>query len=457
MRLENNVFESSNLYRILGTNSNAGDELIKQRYLEKVREFPPEKNPEEFKIIRQAYDILKDPFKRSEYDLESKYQGKAEKLLQEAVQYMEWGEIEEAAELLEEAAQIANDNLFILRLQAQIAAINDDLNFFNNIFERLEELFPKNKEFMLYLNKAALLLEEDYTKYAAKVLKEMEKKFPDKEDEILRLYVYLYDQQGKFNKIWLILSRQLKAMTEINDKNIRTFLNAVSLIGKYEKWNKKDSLIDLTGSFREMIKDDEEIKDDIIHFLDDNYSEAEEFGDIKAQNYFTELTLLFDDDPNLESEFEKLKLTEKIMNEIDRMAEDPKLSPYIFYTGTQIFFNWAYQEQNPENFIDFPPKYQMQEFKEEYSANLEAIKRMKKKYPRIYDTFKDEWDKIGSKCRNEINNQQLSLFENKIADGEDSKYKELASGQIINTEKVGRNDPCPCGSGKKYKKCCLNK
>ena len=23
--------------------------------------------------------------------------------------------------------------------------------------------------------------------------------------------------------------------------------------------------------------------------------------------------------------------------------------------------------------------------------------------------------------------------------------------------KVGRNDPCPCGSGKKFKKCCMNK
>lgn len=23
--------------------------------------------------------------------------------------------------------------------------------------------------------------------------------------------------------------------------------------------------------------------------------------------------------------------------------------------------------------------------------------------------------------------------------------------------KIGRNEPCPCGSGKKYKKCCLNK
>jgi preprotein translocase subunit SecA len=24
-------------------------------------------------------------------------------------------------------------------------------------------------------------------------------------------------------------------------------------------------------------------------------------------------------------------------------------------------------------------------------------------------------------------------------------------------EKVGRNDPCPCGSGKKYKSCCLRR
>jgi len=23
--------------------------------------------------------------------------------------------------------------------------------------------------------------------------------------------------------------------------------------------------------------------------------------------------------------------------------------------------------------------------------------------------------------------------------------------------KTGRNDPCPCGSGRKYKKCCLHK
>ncbi|MEG0918911.1 MAG: SEC-C metal-binding domain-containing protein [Anaerovoracaceae bacterium] len=28
------------------------------------------------------------------------------------------------------------------------------------------------------------------------------------------------------------------------------------------------------------------------------------------------------------------------------------------------------------------------------------------------------------------------------------------SRTVVKGEKIGRNDPCPCGSGKKYKKCC---
>jgi len=41
----------------------------------------------------------------------------------------------------------------------------------------------------------------------------------------------------------------------------------------------------------------------------------------------------------------------------------------------------------------------------------------------------------------------------------DEKRKELylnqkKSNTIVKDKKIGRNDPCPCGSGKKYKKCC---
>jgi len=35
--------------------------------------------------------------------------------------------------------------------------------------------------------------------------------------------------------------------------------------------------------------------------------------------------------------------------------------------------------------------------------------------------------------------------------------RENKSKPIISEKKIGRNDPCPCGSGKKYKKCCLKK
>ncbi len=34
-------------------------------------------------------------------------------------------------------------------------------------------------------------------------------------------------------------------------------------------------------------------------------------------------------------------------------------------------------------------------------------------------------------------------------------YKQQkASGTVVKGKKIGRNDPCPCGSGKKYKHCC---
>lgn len=32
-----------------------------------------------------------------------------------------------------------------------------------------------------------------------------------------------------------------------------------------------------------------------------------------------------------------------------------------------------------------------------------------------------------------------------------------ATSPIRNKKKVGRNDPCPCGSNKKYKKCCISR
>ena len=43
----------------------------------------------------------------------------------------------------------------------------------------------------------------------------------------------------------------------------------------------------------------------------------------------------------------------------------------------------------------------------------------------------------------------------KATHGDDSEPAEAQKKKPVkNTEKIGRNDPCPCGSGKKYKNCC---
>jgi hypothetical protein len=52
-----------------------------------------------------------------------------------------------------------------------------------------------------------------------------------------------------------------------------------------------------------------------------------------------------------------------------------------------------------------------------------------------------------------------SRFAEKARSGDGSERRPLTSLGLPHRDplrKVGRNDPCPCGSGKKFKKCCLN-
>ncbi len=42
------------------------------------------------------------------------------------------------------------------------------------------------------------------------------------------------------------------------------------------------------------------------------------------------------------------------------------------------------------------------------------------------------------------------------ANASTTEYPTTANQPLVKGKKIGRNDPCPCGSGKKYKKCCLH-
>ena len=51
---------------------------------------------------------------------------------------------------------------------------------------------------------------------------------------------------------------------------------------------------------------------------------------------------------------------------------------------------------------------------------------------------------------------KLSEWENVLTKEKRAEItKEYRVSKTVHIEKIGRNDPCPCGSGKKYKQCCM--
>lgn len=50
---------------VLGVPPNASEKEIRAAYLRKVKEFPPDRHPEKFEKIRDAFQILSDPRRRA--------------------------------------------------------------------------------------------------------------------------------------------------------------------------------------------------------------------------------------------------------------------------------------------------------------------------------------------------------------------------------------------------------
>ena len=56
-----------NPYDVLNVTFEDGDKVIRQRYLEAVRRYPPERHPKEFGRVREAYERIKNEESRLEF------------------------------------------------------------------------------------------------------------------------------------------------------------------------------------------------------------------------------------------------------------------------------------------------------------------------------------------------------------------------------------------------------
>jgi uncharacterized protein YecA (UPF0149 family) len=62
----------------------------------------------------------------------------------------------------------------------------------------------------------------------------------------------------------------------------------------------------------------------------------------------------------------------------------------------------------------------------------------------IFDRFSKRYDQ----------QQERKKRQTEVVDPDAPPLPDEPVEQVHSERTVGRNDPCPCGSGKKYKKCC---
>jgi len=95
-----------------------------------------------------------------------------------------------------------------------------------------------------------------------------------------------------------------------------------------------------------------------------------------------------------------------------------------------------------------PPSYLTEnEFEKEkdiFENSINKTSPLSEEIPEI-DEFEDEWEEDEPLVQiEEISRDDIPEIIN----------PNPFVGTVVNTEKTGRNEPCPCGSGKKFKKCC---
>jgi len=68
-----------------------------------------------------------------------------------------------------------------------------------------------------------------------------------------------------------------------------------------------------------------------------------------------------------------------------------------------------------------------------------------------------EFTRLWLECENKKDELRAKHFKNDEVDdiAANAEFENWLASKGPNKQKIGRNDPCPCGSGEKYRKCCL--
>lgn len=457
-------------YQILGLEPGASQIEIKKAYFKLIRQHSPESDPEQFQKIREAYERLKSAGDEPEGPVFPPFSEPfAEKMLDQIEQYKSAGDDEKVRDACEEACHRFPEELRFQYMKVIAQRQCGNTGKAVKSAEKLVKEEPDNKWFQREL--AVSYIERGF---AQKAYFACEKAYEMgcRDLDFVLLYAIECEEYGQF------------------DRGVEILLE---VIRREKKW-KKDEMLELAECYIALLKFNYEGRESHFDEIAERLCQVlEQYGIYLAeyvQGLLMALVMAVADGRNGVEEYAKIK---QIFTAVDKLCrtEDEKQMVRFAMVG----MNYQRLCSDPrigdtlvhayEAYFDLddmePPlrKYALTDMQlcmvEERQEILEQAEIIRLDYPEYYErlggfleklkkedalvylkgSLLKEYNRLGQMCSHgyyheKYPQEQIVAQGTLISDGMEQPY-------VRDSKKIGRNDPCPCGSGKKYKHCCMKK
>lgn len=458
-----------NDYKVLGLEQGASQKEIKKAYFSLVRKYSPEENPEKFREIREAYERLKDPAENQGPMFARPSEPLAEKFLDLYLEHQNAKDVQSARDVCEEAwKRFPEEIQFLYYLAvAQRRAGNSGKSV-----KSCEELVKREPDNKWFWREMALSYEE--RSYTRKAFLAYEKAYElgCRDNQFLLDFSVSCDNYEQYD-------RGIQVLTEI--------------VRKDRRW-KREEISDVLEAYSGLLtiyirtgRNLGSIRVDFNHFIRQYSIYMSEHFELAAMIAAGICLEPKQDKESMQVIQEILSAVERLctseqekewfvklrrQRQENRMMTDARLTETI-RLGVQTYFLMDEEGAELKSFAVLDFKLCMIEEREEVLPQLEIIEE---EYPEYYEKIHDFAEQLKDKKNLSYIKSSLLKQYTRLAKYIDGgryfeKYPEerkKAIGTLVyqneddkpyvrSGKKIGRNAPCPCGSGKKYKHCCMKK
>ena len=390
-------------YRILGTTAKAGPEKIKERYFEKLREFPPETHPEEFQQIRKAYETLKNPDERRKYDILRKFGPKIEKEMNNVMIQVMTGNDKAAHKTLSKIIEMDPDNAQGYIIKAELYLEQNNLADFEIYFQKAIEKVKTEECADLAFLKIVLLAEHGYMEVAQKEIVYSKEQYPALTMQFDQVAIRVYKGLQDYENLWQVTSKLVPPIKESEPDHIYLMIDWLIAGLELEKKKEISHIISRMKKLLRLIEDQEE-RDYLTSVFVDEYCGYHDVGRFEDAMAFIELALFIDkNDKELQALKKELVPLVALDATIRRLDCDCYLIPYLKVVALKHFYE-SFDIEPEEGFsADY---YQtIAEYKDCNEEIAWGIMQIKKRYPAVYKAFQSDWEALFAEHTAGLNRQ----------------------------------------------------